>query len=72
MNQPEKLCLKWHDFQENAAKTFISLRSEPDFSDVTLVPKDNYIIKAHRVILSRSIPVFYSILNDIENVHPMI
>ena len=68
----EKICLKWHDFQGNTEKIFKSLRSEPDFSDVTLVSKDNQHIKAHRVILSRSSPVFQSMLHSIEHTHPLI
>ena len=72
MNQSEMLCLKWQDFQDNNTKTFNNLRNEPDFSDVTLVSKDNYMIKAHRVILSRSSTVFNSMLNNIEHINPVI
>ena len=72
LNQSEKLCLKWQDFQDNTTKTFKNLRNEPDFTNITLVSKDNLMIKAHRVILSSSSPVFHSMLNDIEHIHPVI
>ena len=48
----EKFCLKWNDFQENIDSSFNGLREEMDFSDVTLVCKDDKEIEAHRVILS--------------------
>ena len=72
MNQSEKVWLKWQDFQDNATTTIKNLRNEPDFSDVTLVSKDNLMIKAHRVILSSSSLVFHIMLNDIEHIHPVI
>ena len=72
MIQSENICLKWDDFKGNTEKNFKSLRSEPDFSDVTLVSKDNQHIKAHRVILSGSSPVFHSMLYNIDHMHPLI
>ena len=64
--------MKWHDFKDHTSETFKSFRDEPDFSDVTLVTKDKQTIKAHRVILSVSSPVFHSMLIDNTNMHPII
>ena len=72
INHSEKLCLKWHDFQYNTTDTFRSLRSEPDFTDITLISEDNQKIKAHRVILARSSPIIQSMLDEIEHSHPLI
>ena len=32
----EKLCLKWNEFQENVTSALGDLRSDEDFTDVTL------------------------------------
>ena len=36
MQNSEKLCLKWNDFQENLNSAFGVLRNDKEFSDVTL------------------------------------
>ena len=49
----EKLCLKWHDFQENMKSSFRELKSDNDFADVTLACEDGQF-QAHKLILSTS------------------
>ena len=68
----EKVCLKWHDFQENVYKMFGSYRQDGDFADVTLACEDGEQIDAHKVILAASSPVFQSMLKRSKHSHPLI
>ena len=56
MNASEKLCLKWNDFQANISSSFGELRSDKDFTDVTLACEDGTQLEAHKVILASSSP----------------
>merc|ERR1719319_128929 len=49
---PERLSLKWSQYQENFKAAFRDMRSDGDFTDVTLVCENEVTVKAHRVILS--------------------
>ena len=67
----EKLCLKWHDFQDHIQASFEELRSDNDFTDVTLACEDQSI-KAHKVILSACSPFFQNLLKSHPNPQPLI
>ena len=68
----EKLCLNWKNFQQNISSAFRELRSDNDFSDVTLACKDGFQVSAHKVILASSSPFFMNILKMNKNPHPLI
>ena len=51
MQNSEKLCLKWNDFQENTISSFEVLRNDQEFADVTLACEDGTQVEAHKVIL---------------------
>ena len=70
--QQEKLCLKWNDFQVNAASAFGSLRDDREFSDVTLACEDGQQVEAHKVILAASSPFFQNLLKRNRHPHPLI
>ena len=53
----EKLSLKWNDFQDIVKVSFAELRTDTDFTDVTLACEDQSI-KAHKVVLSACSPFF--------------
>ena len=72
MQNSEKLCLKWNDFQENLNSAFGALRNDKEFVDVTLACEDGSIIAAHKVILAASSPFFMEILGKNKHPHPMI
>ena len=72
MNASEKLCLKWNDFQENISSSFGELRSDKDFTDVTLACEDGMQIAAHKVILASSSPFFLQILKKNKHPHPLL
>ena len=72
MNSSEKFCLKWNDFQENIRSTFVSLREDTDFTDVTLACEDGKQVEAHKVILVASSPVFTNLLKKNKHNHPFI
>ena len=69
---PEKICLKWNDFQDNVYSVFGSLRQDRDFADVTLACEDGQQIDAHKVILAASSPVFQSMLKRNKHPNPLI
>ena len=69
---PEKLCLKWDDFQENMFSGFGSLRKDTDLSDVTLACEDGQQIEAHKVVLSLSSPLLQNLLKRNKHNHPLI
>jgi hypothetical protein len=52
MSTSEKFCLKWNDFVQNITSSFVELRSDTDFTDVTLACEDGQLVQAHRVILA--------------------
>jgi len=63
----EKCMLKWTQFKDNAISTFMEQRFEDLYTDVTLVAKDNTIMKAHRVILTASCEYFAKLLRAVPN-----
>ena len=69
---PEKLCLKWNDFQENVNLAFGNLREDKEFADVTLASEDGQEIEAHKVILAASSPFFQDLLRRNKHPHPLI
>ena len=68
----EKFCLKWNDFQTNISNSFANLRSEEDFSDVTLVSDDQRIFKAHKIVLLSCSDYFKNILKTKKHFDPML
>ena len=71
-NYADKLCLKWNDFSQNIVNSYLELRNDNDFSDVTLVCEGNQQIEAHRTILAASSPFFNTVLKQNKHSHPMI
>ena len=69
---PERLCLKWNDFQENVNAAFGNLREDNEFADVTLACEDGQQIEAHKVILAASSPFFQTLLRRNRHPHPLI
>ena len=67
----DKFCLKWNDFQENIVSSYQDLRSEFNFSDVTLVCEEDHQIEAHKIILSACSPFFSSVLKRNKHPHPL-
>ena len=68
----EKLCLKWHDFQENMKSSFRELKNDTDFADVTLSCEDGDF-QVHKLILSTSSLFFRRVLKRTnKNLHPII
>ena len=72
MTTTEKFCLKWNDFKENVNSTFLSLRKDTDFTDVTLACEDNKQVEAHKVILAASSSFFQNVLKRNKHAHPLI
>ena len=67
----EKLCLKWNDFQSLVQVSFGDLRTDTDFTDVTLACEDQSI-KAHKVVLSACSPFFKKLLKTHSHPQPLI
>ena len=68
----EKLSLTCNNFLENINLAFGNLRNEPDFADVILACEDGQQIKAHKVILAFSSPLFKNMLKKMEHPYPLI
>ena len=68
----DKFSLKWDDFQKNVTKSFMNLREEKDFFDVTLVTDDEKCLCAHKVVLATSSAFFKNILRRADHSMPMI
>ena len=68
----EKLCLQWNEFKESANVLFENLREDNDFADVTLACEDGKEVKAHKVILAASSPLFKTLLTKHKHPHPLI
>ena len=72
MQNTEKLCLKWSDFQENLNLALGGFRNDNDFADVTLASEDGTQIEAHKMVLALSSPFFKEMLKKNKHPHPLI
>jgi hypothetical protein len=68
MNNSEKFCFNWTDFEVNIRNSFRGIREEQDYFDVTLACDDGYQIEAHKIILSAGSPFFSEIFK--KSKHP--
>ena len=68
----EKLCLQWNYFQHNLTLAFKDMRTDKEFTDVTLVCEDDKQMKAHKVVLVSSSPFFLNLLQRNKHPHPLI
>ena len=71
-NSSENVSLKWNDFQQNLTSSFRELRTDRDFTDVTLVCGDDHQVEAHKLILKSCSPFFSNIFTRHSHSHPMI
>ena len=67
-----EFCLKWNDFNTAVSESFMRLREEKDFFDVTLVTEDGVLIEAHKVVLSASSNFFKDILKKMPKKDPFL
>merc|ERR1719245_2790781 len=68
MNNDDKWCLRWDQFDKNIREYFSSLRKDGRMFDVTLATEDGQQIQAHRIILSAGSKFFSDIfLNSHHN-----
>jgi len=72
MSGSEKFCLKWNDFETNIRDSFIELREEQDYFDVTLACDDGPTFEAHRIILSAGSQLFREIFRKSKHQSPFV
>ena len=72
MTSSDKLCLQWNDFKQNISASLGDLRSDKDFTDVTLVCEDGQQVEAHKVILVASSPFFKELLRKNKPSHTLV
>ena len=72
MNNMEKFCLRWTDFETNIRESFRELRDNQNYFDVTLVCDDGYQIEAHKVILAAGSNFFSEIFRKTKHPSPFI
>ena len=66
------LTLRWNDFETNISSTYLDLKDDKDFADVTLVSADDQQVEAHKVILAASSPFFKRVLKRNPHQHPLV
>ena len=64
--------LKSDDFLPHLANSFVQIRSNDFFSDVTLVSDDEQSFLSHKVIIASSSKYFFNRLRNIKSSHPII
>ena len=72
MGSSETFCLKWDDFLFNTTSSFIDLRREQKFADVTLALRGNKTVGAHKVVLASGSQFFKTLLTENKHPHPLI
>ena len=72
MSTSKQFSLKWNDFQDNLSASFMDLRKQADFADVSLACEDGYQLEAHKIILGASSPFFKTIFKTTKHPHPLI
>ena len=68
----QKICLQWSDFDDHVRSSFQELRSDQDFTDVTLACEDGKQVEAHKFILVSSSPFFRDLLKRNKHSHPLV
>ena len=72
MSQSEQFNLKWNDFQINVTSSYMELREDLMFADVTLVCEGNQHIEAHKIILASASKVLKDILVGNKHMKPLL
>ncbi|XP_050302941.1 protein tramtrack, beta isoform-like isoform X3 [Anthonomus grandis grandis] len=67
----QHFCLRWNNFQANITSQFELLRSDEDFTDVTIAC-DGQKLLAHKVVLSACSPYFKELFKANPCSHPII
>merc|ERR1719186_2180076 len=69
MNNMEKFCLRWNEFETNIRESFRELREEQNHFDVTLAFDDGHQIQAHKIILSAGSKFFSEIFKKTNHIN---
>merc|ERR1719427_314555 len=72
MDNMEKFCLRWNEFETNIRDSFRELREDHSHFDVTLATDDGHQIEAHKIILSAGSRFFSDILRKTKHPSPFI
>ena len=72
MSQSEQFNLKWNDFQINVTSSYMELREDLMFADVTLACEGNQHIEAHKIILASASKVLKDILVGNKHMKPLL
>ena len=72
MASSEKLCLQWNEFPKIVRSAFEDLRTDNDFTDVTLVSSDGKQFEAHKVVLVSTSPFFKELFKKNKHPHPLL
>ena len=68
----DKFTFCWDHYKSDVPNTLKHMWQNQEFSDVTLTTKDNYQIRAHKVVLSASSHIFHNILTNNPHSNPLI
>ena len=72
MNNSEKHCLKWNDYESDIRNSFRGLRKDQEYFDVTLASGDGHRIEAHKIVLSAGSRFFSDIFRKTKHPCPFI
>ena len=64
--------VQWSDFKDNVNSAFGKLRSDNDFTDVTLTCGDGQHFESHKIVLAASSPFFEKIFQKTKHPCPLI
>ena len=72
MNNVEKFCLRWNEFETNIRESFREMREDQNHFDVTLATDDGHQVQTHKMILSAGSKFFKNILRKTNHPSPFI
>merc|ERR1719186_325747 len=72
MENMEKYCLRWNEFETNIRESFRELREEQNHFDVTLACDDDHQVQAHKIVLSAGSKFFSDIFKKTKHPSPFI
>ena len=72
MDNSERVCIQWNEFQNVVCSAFEELRNEHELTDVTLVSEGGEQLEAHKIVLASCSPFFMDLFKRNKHTHPLV